>query len=394
MHLDEDIRARLLELEQKGLRRRIPAIEGRSGVTYRLGGRTVIGFCSNDYLGLHDDPIETDDTIHAAGSSGSRLISGDAPALRALELAAAQLLQTPAALYFPSGYQANVSILPALLRPTDIAYSDAANHASLIDGLRLAAARKQIVPHLASPPATSSHAADAHHEHGASWWILESRYSMDGDAPQPEAIRHFAATGGRVYLDEAHSIGLHAGGRGWADAHALRPQVRLATFGKAFGFTGAAVGASQDVIDWLANRARGFVFSTGPSPSLCDALRRRIEQVRGSIGDQRRRRLRRNIAQFAERSGLAIPDGSPIVPLHLGDNASAVASSRALLDAGFHVQAIRPPTVPEGTARLRITISAAHRPEHIDALVDVLRHLDLLPVQRPPHVQAARPASS
>lgn len=384
MTLDEDMRNRLQTLEQTMLRRRIPRVTDRQGPHYTLDGRPVLGFCSNDYLGFADEPLTSTDLVDApTGSTGSRLISGDTRQLRRFEEDLAHHLGAPAALLFPSGYQANVSCIPALLRSHDLVYSDAANHASLIDGLRLAAAQRRILPHL-TPPTCETPTADTPGIDPTVWWVLESRFSMDGDAPDPAQLDAFATGGGALYLDEAHTFGLYDAGRGWADHHAVKPPVRVITFGKALGFAGAAVLASPHVIDWLHNRARGFVFSTAPSPAVVTLLRRRFERLIGPDGDHRRAALRTNIAHLGDRLDCDLPLDAPIVPIVVGDNDRALAASRALLDRGLHVQAIRPPTVPPGSARLRITLSAHHRIEHIDALANAMIDLALAPAQ-PPH---------
>jgi 7-keto-8-aminopelargonate synthetase-like enzyme len=257
------------------------------------------------------------------------------------------------------------------LGPDDHAFSDAHNHASIIDGLRLTRATRTILPHLHPPPSTTDTGVDAT-PLALRWWIVESIFSMDGDGPPDTALTDHARQHA-LYLDEAHALGLFKGGSGRAGDR-LRPQVLVGTLGKALGCAGAFAGGSKLVCDHLRGHARGFVFTTGPSPATLPAVLRAIECVRGREGERRRQRLRERVRQLRTRLGLSDrPSFSPIVPIIIGDNQGALAISNALLEQGFHVQAIRPPTVPEGTARLRLTVTSEHEPAHIDALARALQ---------------------
>lgn len=370
--MDATLRARqrLAQLEAAGLLRRAPAVARRRGVHYELDGRPVVGLCSNDYLGLAVEPALADGTAGSAGAGASRLICGDLPEHRELEARLAAWAGAEDAVVFPSGFQLNVGVLPALLEPADLVDSDALNHASLIDGMRLAAVRPTILAHAEAPAPRPAPAAAVH------WWITESIFSMDGDRIDPHAARRHLTRGGSMYVDEAHALGLFRGGQGWLGHHDLRPTVLVGTLSKAFGCAGAFLAASAPLCALVRNRARSFVFSTGTSPVLVASIMRALAWVSGPEGDARRERLWSNVRHLAR--ALSLPEAdppSPIFPVLVGDNDRAVALARQLLEHGWHVQAIRPPTVPAGTARLRLTVTAAHEPAQLDAFADDLRRV-------------------
>lgn len=402
MDATQRARQRLAELDAAGLLRRAPAVARRRGVRYELDGCSVVGLCSNDYLGLADDPRladipglaatdsrSADDPRLAAtddpgsrsadapsapsGAGASRLICGDLPEHRALESRLAAFAGTEDAVLFPSGFQLNVGVLPVLLETHDLVDSDALNHASLIDGIRLAPARPTILPHAGAPAPRPAH-ADA-----VAWWITESIFSMDGDRLDPAAAQRHLDRGGALYVDEAHALGLFHGGQGWLGHHHVCPTVLVGTLSKAFGCAGAFLAASAPVCALVRNRARSFVFSTGTSPAVVARIARALDVITGPSGDALRERLWSNARRLAR--ALALPSAeiddppSPIFPVLIGDNVRAVALARQLLARGWHVQAIRPPTVPTGTARLRLTVSAAHEPEQLDAFAIDLRAL-------------------
>lgn len=368
MDATQRARQRLADLDAAGLLRTPPHVTQRRGVHYQLDGHPVVGLCSNDYLGLADQSLPPRTTPTGAGAS--RLICGDLLGHRRLEARLARLLGTDDAVLFPSGFQLNVGVLPALLEAGDHVDSDALNHASLIDGMRLATARPSILPHGESPKPRPVD-ADAVH-----WWIAESIFSMDGDRLDPDAVARHLDRGASMYVDEAHALGLFDGGRGWLGHHGLRPTVVVGTLSKAFGCAGAFLAASAPLCAYLRNRARSFVFSTGVSPLVIAAIDQALDHITGPQGDARRERLWSNVEHLARSLGLDGPAPSPIFPVLVGDNERALRLAGALLERGWHVQAIRPPTVPPGTARLRLTVSADHQPAQLDAFVTDL--LDLL----------------
>lgn len=384
MLLDDRIGRRLEALARQGLARGLPAVSAREGTTYLLRDRRVVGFCSNDYLGFADDPRladtprelasdppSRDGSLSLAGSAGagaSRLVCGDLPEHRAVEARLAALVGANDAVLFPSGFQLNVSVPSCLIEAHDEVHSDALNHASLIDGLRLGKAHVHVLPHGEPPPAPAIRDADT-----LSWWVCESIDSMEGDRVDLGAIDHHLRCGGCVYVDEAHAIGLFERGRGLTSA--LAPTALVGTLGKAFGCAGAFVAASTRVCQWIRTRARGFVFSTGVSPVLVRRIDRALTLVVGPAGDERRERLWRNVDHLRRGLGLPLPAPSPIVSLVVGENQVAVELAERLFERGIHVQPIRPPTVPEGTARLRITLSALHEPAQIDHLLESLHEI-------------------
>jgi 8-amino-7-oxononanoate synthase len=381
--LDVRLRAALEAEAAAGLARRCPPLDGRAGLRYRLDGRAVVSFCSNDYLGYADERPPLHASTPPSGAAASRLVCGDLADHRVIEQEFAEFVGFEDAILFPSGFQANVGVPAALLAREDLAYSDALNHASLIDGLRLAAAPRHILPHLARPDRAPVELGAG----GLAWWFVESVFSMDGDGPALDDLDDHLGAGGCVYLDEAHAIGLYAGGRGRASQLRQRPTVIVAPLGKAFGCAGAFVCGSRSVCEWLRAHARAFVFTTAVSPVLIDRIRHAMQLVQGHEGELRRARLWANVARLRAGLGLEPREPAPIVPVVVGDNVTALDLSAALLERGWHVQAIRPPTVPEGAARLRITLSAAHELETIDAfaadLAALLRARDLDPGASP-----------
>jgi len=369
--LHHRLRRRLAALREEGLARELPRIGRRDGVRYELDGKWVTGFCSNDYLGLANHPqlrpagiVGRHDAPDAAGATASRLVAGDLPAHRAAEQALAALVGSDDAVLFPSGFQLNVGVLPALVDPDDTVFSDALNHASLIDGLRLTRSRPTLLPHR-SPPVSNI---------GPTWWVTESIFSMDGDTADPELLREFTARDGMLYLDEAHSLGLFPGGAGFARTHGIRPALLMGGLGKAFGLAGAFAAGTHEVCTWIRTRARSFVFSTGNAPILAEQARLAAELLAGPDGDERRARMWSHARLLAAELGRPSP-ASPIFPVLVGANQLALSLSRALLDRGWHVQAIRPPTVPPGSARLRITVTADHDEAQILGLVADLHQL-------------------
>jgi 7-keto-8-aminopelargonate synthetase-like enzyme len=358
--LHDRLRREYARAAADGLDRSLPGVD-RPGLRYRIDGRPVVGFCSNDYLAYADSIAPP----AASGAGASRLVCGDHDLARAAESTIAQLCDAEDAVLFPSGFQLNVGCLPALVGD-DRVTTDRLIHASLIDGLRLARPTPEILPHNQAP-------ADPDPR---TWWVTESLFSMDGDGPDIEQMRTHLKAGALLYLDEAHAFGLYDRGQGRAAAHDLRPTVTVVTLGKAAGASGAALVADRVICDHVRTRARSFVYSTGVSPLVCTAITANLRALAGDDGEQRRAQLRKNIHWLREALGLApdpAPVPSPIIPLRIGASHDALAASQRLLTRGVHVQPIRPPTVPEGTARLRVTVSAGHTPRELAQLVDALR---------------------
>jgi len=343
----------------------LAALEGQARLR-RLSPPTGEDFCSNDYLGLSRHPAIREAVAEAVrsgvalGSTASRLVRGDAPELEAAERLFCEWQGAEAALLYSSGYAAAVGLLTAVLRPQDIVFSDACNHASLIDGMRLAGCRRVRVPHL-----DMAALADAFRRHPATggqrrFLVVESLYSMDGDLAPLDGLADLCrAAGVAMIVDEAHATGLLAPARTPARADVIA--ATLHPCGKALGASGALVAGSADLRQFLINRSRSFIFSTAPSPLLGVQLAAAIQVIQSE--PQRReqvftlaRELRAALAAAGVRPGGA--EMSPIVPVVLGEDKAALAAASRLQAEGFDVRAIRPPTVPEGTARLRLTVHA------------------------------------
>ena len=319
-----------------------------------LEGREVVVACSNDYLGLALDP-RVQRAARGAGATSSRLISGDRPIHRALEERLEAWLGRPA-LVFSSGFLANLAVFSTVCAPGDRIASDAYNHASIIDGLRLSRAERTIVPH-ADPRAVPE---------DARLIVLEGLYSMDGDTPP---LRDYP-TAPWLAIDEAHAVGvLGPGGRGAAAAAGVQPDILIGTFGKAFGAGGAFVVGPPELKELLINAGRSFIFTTAlPEPVAAMAL-----AGLQAATDELRQRTRANVRRL--RGGLRQLGWSPlghdhIVPVVAGPRTLALADR--LLSAGVFAPPIRYPTVARGQERLRFTVSAAHTPEQLDRICDAL----------------------
>jgi 8-amino-7-oxononanoate synthase len=377
-------RAELDALSARGLKRFLEPLDSPQGPLVRVGGETLVNFASNDYLGLAASPTVRAAAAaaleaHGVGSGASRLVVGDTTAHHRLEARLASFERSEAALLFNSGYAANVGTIQSLVGPEDAVFSDALNHASLIDGCRLSRARVVVYPHadvealeqaLASTPARRRLV------------VTDTVFSMDGDlAPLQEIVRVCQAHGAALLVDEAHATGvLGARGSGLCEELGLGDavDVRMGTLSKALGGLGAYICASRPVVELVLNRARPLVFSTALPAALCAAAEAAVDLV--ELDDALRARLWRNIRRFSEglRSlGFLAEPRSAVFPVIVGEPERAVAASRALRARGLLVKAIRPPTVPEGTSRLRFCLSAAHTEGHVDLALQGLRSLNL-----------------
>ena len=348
----------------------------------QLGQMEEVNLCSNDYLGLSTDPrlaravAAALETGSAVASTGSRLLSGNAAAWEELESDFARFIGTEAALFFSSGFAANVGLLSAILGPDDTVFSDESNHASLIDGMRLSRARKMIFPHL-----DLNFLEDALRRcdsAGRKIIVVESLFSMEGDrAPLPELLSLADRCGADLIVDEAHATGVFGPrGRGFVAAAGANAQV-LATVhpcGKALACAGAFVCGTETLKQFLVNRARTFVYSTALPPYFAAQIAKAVEIV--AEADAQRHRLL-NLAGFL-RSRLQDAgfntgtSDSQIVPLLLGKTDAAVHYARELSRHGFAVRPIRPPTVPEGQSRLRLSVTTMLSEEVLDRLVKAL----------------------
>jgi 8-amino-7-oxononanoate synthase len=378
--LDEHARDQLRGLEATHRLREPRVVDGLPGPRLVLDGADVLNLSSNDYLSLAGDArlgraVGEAAERYGTGAGASRLIVGNHRCHVALEGAIADWLRRDGARVFASGYAANVGTLTALLGAGDVVVSDELNHASIVDGCRLSRAHIVVVPH------RDLHAVEqalGRHAGRRVIVVSETLFSMDGDIADVRALselcrRHDAA----LVLDEAHAIGARGPeGRGVAAAEGIVPDVLVGTCGKALGVSGAFVATTRAVADLLWNRARPFVFSTAISPMVCAAIETAIEIVRGADGDARRARLASNARTVRLKLACAESD-SAIAPVVLRDDVRTMRVTAALLGRGLFVQGIRPPTVPEGTSRLRVSVSAGHDPEAIRdaaiAIVDEIR---------------------
>jgi 8-amino-7-oxononanoate synthase len=385
---------RLAALDAQALRRVRRAVTPEPGARLNMDGVSLLAFCSNDYLGLAQDPLLRQ-AVHAAvdrygvGSGASPMVSGHSVANAALERELAEAVGLPRALYFYAGYATNASIVPALVGEGDALFSDALNHACLIDGARLSKATVHRFPHgdlarldalLAASPARRKLV------------ISDAVFSMDGDVADIAGLhalceRHDAL----LLLDDAHGFGvLGPQGRGALAAAGLTgagasPRVLyMATLGKALGVAGAFVAGPESLVEWLLQKTRSYTYATAAPALLAEAVRAGLRCVLGAEGERRRQHLAALIAQL--RRGLApgahaaidaagwklTHSDTAIQPLVIGDNDAALAVMAHLRAQGLWVPAIRPPTVPEGTARLRIAPSAAHQVDDVDQLLAAL----------------------
>ena len=364
-----DLAAGLAALDAASRRRRRPLVTTPQGPHLTVDGRDYLAFASNDYLGLASHPalvaaLQEGAARFGAGAGASHLVSGHLAPHDAAETALAAFLGREAALLFSSGYQANVGVIGALVGRGDAVFADRLAHASLLDGCLLSRAEFQRFRH--------NDLADLERRLAASTApakliAVDAVYSMDGDeAPLAALLALAERFDAWLYVDDAHGFGvLGPQGRGTLATHGVAPHprlVQLATFGKAAGLAGAAVAADAQVIDWLVNTARTAIFTTAMPPALAHALTAMLALVEPA--DAARARLAGHVATL--RAGCAaaglqlLPSRTAIQPVLIGSDADAVAASLALREAGLWVPAIRPPTVPPGTARLRVSLSAAH----------------------------------
>lgn len=379
--LDAFLVASLDEIEARGLTRKLTQLESPQEPWILRGGRTLLNFSSNDYLGLANHPEIKSAALaefdrSGFGTGASRLICGTFPAHQELEAAIAKFKQTPAALSFSSGYAAAMGTIPAICGTGDVIILDKLSHACLVDAARLSGAILRVFPHN-DLTKLESHLAWARAKHPSAniLVIAESIYSMDGDrAPLREIVELKDRHGAWFFLDEAHAVGITGRqGRGLADKFDIADHVdiQMGTLGKALGSHGAYIAGSLALRDFLINRARSFIFSTSPPPAVAGASRKAIEIVSSPEGEALRKKLWDNIRHLQSLLQSA-PFSSAIVPVVIGHESAALDVSSRLLASGFLVPAIRFPTVAKGTARLRITLSATHDACDIESLARAL----------------------
>lgn len=381
MSLDAKLNALLAEREQASLYRRRQVLESSQGVEVRLDGRSYLNFSSNDYLGLASHPQVIEAMVEGAhrwgaGSGAAHLVTGHSVPHHALEEELAAFTARPRALLFSTGYMANLGVVSTLLRRGDTVFEDRLNHASLIDAGILSRARFQRYHHADTGDLlTRLHSSES----GSRMVVTDGVFSMDGDlAPLPALVEVCQQADAWLMVDDAHGLGtIGATGRGSLEVFNLdnaAVPILVGTLGKAFGTFGAFVAGSESLIESLIQQARSYVYTTALPPAVAEATRAslRLVQTEG----WRREKLQTLVKRFrqgASELGLPLMDSfTPIQPLLLGDAKQALGVSQRLREQGFLISAIRPPTVPEGTARLRITFSALHEEEHVDRLLTAL----------------------
>jgi 8-amino-7-oxononanoate synthase len=381
-----DLSAALSKLETAFLKRERKTPENPCGPEMQLNGRKFIAFASNDYLGLANDAALKKSATEAieqwgVGAGASQLVSGRLGIFATLEQACADFAQREAALYFPSGFLANLGVLTSLADRHDVIFADRTNHASLIDGALLSRAQHVRYQHANAEDLAHKLATTPVTEGATRLIVTDSVFSMDGDEAPLKALLDLAVQyDAWLIVDDAHGLGvLGPQGRG-SIADAKLPAhpnlVMIGTLGKAAGVSGAFVAGSQQLVEWLIQSARSYIYTTGASPMVAGALLASLQRM--IEGNDLRDRLNANISAF--RSGIAalnlpytlLPSRTGIQALVVGDNEAALKLSARLLEQGYWVPAIRPPTVPAGTARLRISLSAAHTPEHIHGLIEAI----------------------
>lgn len=371
----------LQQLDKQSLKRSLKWVNCESNESsshLEINGREVVNFASNDYLGLSQHPVLKDAMVEGVqrwgvGSSASRLITGSSIAHQALEKFIAERKHCEAALTFSTGYATAVGAVSALMGKGDTIILDKLSHASLIDGARLSGATIRVFPHnnidklerLLEGCKTSL---------GRVLVITESVFSMDGDVAElSQIIALKAKYGALLLLDEAHGLGVYGeGGMGLAEHLGCSEQIdiHMGTLSKSAGVAGGYIAASKDIIDLMVNKARSFIYSTAPSAAQAHTALASLKLITGSVGADLRRTLWRNIDFLTNE--LKSPAQSPIIPWKVGKAEDAICLSEELLERGYYAPAIRYPTVPKNTARLRITVTAGHELSELKALIDVL----------------------
>lgn len=377
MHsLDHLARAKLAALEAKAQRRWLQTSARTDGIVIERDGRRLISFCCNDYLNLAQDPrviaaVQEATARWGAGACASRLVTGNHPLLPELEARLATLKGTDDCVVFGSGYLANLGVVPTLVGTPDLILADALSHACLLAGSKLSGARTLLFRH--NDVRHLAELLDRHRvQHRRCLILTDGVFSMDGDlAPLPELARLAQAHDAWLMSDDAHGIGVVGEGRGssFAFAEAVDVPLQMGTLSKAVGAYGGYLCASRPVADLMRTRARTLIYSTGLPPGVVATALAALDVM--AAEPERRERACANAALFCHELGLPAPQ-STIVPVRFGEERAALAASVALEAEGFLVTAIRPPTVPQGTARLRFTFTARHAEADVRRLAQIV----------------------
>ncbi len=386
--MDRDLwQDELTSFDDIGRLRTLRMLGAAQGTTVTIDGRSLINMSSNDYLGMTScvdlrNAASKASLLSGTGSGSSRLIAGTLLCHEQLEQALADYYGYDKALIFNSGYQANLGILSSLFGQEDVIYSDAFNHASIIDGARLSYADVKIFPHN-DMEALEALLAETRSQYRHGVIVTEALFSMDGDYAQLSKIAALAKQYDLLLMvDEAHSTGVIGdGGRGLSALHSVVPDIYMGTMGKAFGSFGAFVLGRVSMIDLLINKARSFVFTTALPPPVIEASGAALKIIGNTDGEQRRSKLVRLVKHFVSGLHELYPErhydnhSSHIIPLIFGEDKKTMSATTMLLEHGYYVQGIRPPTVPEHTSRLRFSLNAEHTEQDINNLLKLLDKL-------------------
>ncbi|WP_127474873.1 8-amino-7-oxononanoate synthase [Sulfurivermis fontis] len=383
-----ELEQELARREAAHLYRRRRVVDSAQGAEIMVDGRPLLSFCSNDYLGLANHPtviaaMQQGAAQYGVGSGAAHLVTGHTTPHHLLEEELAEFTGYPRALLFSTGYMANLGAVSALCGAGDAVFEDRLNHASLLDAGLLSRARLQRFPH-GDVAALSARLAES--KARRQLIVTDGVFSMDGDiAPLRELAASAKQNGAWLMMDDAHGLGvIGEHGRGSMEVCGLTPHelpLLVGTLGKGFGSFGAFVAASEVIIETLIQQARPYIYTTALPPAVAEATRASLRIIRSDEGAERRGHLAALVQRFRQGAlqlGLTLMESpTAIQPLLVGYAGKAVQLSEALLAKGILISAIRPPTVPEGTARLRITFSAAHTAAQVDALLDALQHIAL-----------------
>ena len=384
----KDFEQEIQEIKKEGLFRSLKLVESAQGPEVLLNGKKVLLLSSNNYLGLADHPILKEAMIKAVqtygvGSGASRLISGNMALHEDLEQKLAEFKGTEAALVFNSGYTANLGLIPCLARQSDLILADRLNHASLIDGCRLSRATFHVYRHkeMAHLETLLKKNRSDHRSNRRTFIVTDGVFSMDGDlAPLPDIVGLAERYSATVILDDAHGTGvLGKQGRGTVEHFNLEANslIQMGTLSKAMGVFGAYVAGSRELVTYLINKARSFLYTTALPPAVAAAAIAALEIIRQE--PERRAALWENqsyLVKGLDAMGYKVLSSeTPIIPLLIGETGLAVQVSDRLLEAGIYAPAIRPPTVPKGTSRIRATVMATHTKDQMEFALDALRNI-------------------
>lgn len=379
---DKELESELAERRSQYLEREFHLLEGPPEPVTRIDGREMLVFGSNNYLGLATHPLVVEAAIEATrrygtGSGGSRLTTGNFALCEELEAELARFKGTECALVFSSGYATHIGVIPALVDEGDIVLSDELNHASIVDGCRLSRAERRIYPH--ADPDFIAFALRERRRYRRALVVTDGVFSMDGDiAPLDALVKVAEEFDAAVLVDDAHAVGvLGDRGSGTAERFGLTGHpvlIQMGTLSKALGSVGGYVAASRGVVMWCRQRARSLIYSTALPPAALAAARRALRLLQNTPA--LRARLRENVETFRtllRDAGFRIRYGeTPIFPLHIGTARDTVEVARACFLRGLYVTPIRPPSVPEGTSRLRLSVMATHERSHLEKAVRLL----------------------